>query len=51
MNDQTCDKHSSARAQARIVLPSGGVLYACGHCAHTWDYQGEFTIEYEAVRV
>lgn len=49
--DQVCDRHSSARAQARITLPSGGILYACGHCARTWDYQGEFTIEYAAVTI
>lgn len=51
MNDQTCDRHSSAKAQARIILPSGGVLYACGHCARTWDYEGGFTIEYATVTV
>ena len=46
---ELCDRHPSARAAARVILPSGLVLYACGHCARTWDYQGEFTIEYEAV--
>jgi hypothetical protein len=49
--DETCDRHPTARAKARIILPSGGVLYACGHCARTLDYSGEFTIEYEAVAV
>lgn len=51
MDNQTCDRHPSATAKARIVLASGGVLYACGHCARTWDYDGEFTITYETVTV
>lgn len=51
INTQTCDRHSSAWAKARVLLPSGGVLYCCGHCARTWDYAGEFTIQYETVTV
>ena len=51
MDGMKCDRHSSAKAQARITLASGGVLYACGHCARTWDYDGEFTITYETVTI
>lgn len=51
MNNETCDRHPSARAQARIILPSGGVLFACGHCARTLDFGGEFLIEYAEVLV
>lgn len=49
--NEVCDRHPSAKAQARITPQSGGVLYACGHCANTWDYQGEFTIEYATITV
>lgn len=49
--NEVCDKHPSARAQARMILPSGAFLYLCGHCANTLDYQGEFTIEYATVNV
>jgi len=51
MDGQTCDRHPSARAQAKITLPSGGVLFACGHCARTTDYGGDFVIEYDMVEV
>lgn len=49
--DQTCDRHSSARAQAKITLPNGGALYACGHCASTLTFGDEFLIEYAEVSV
>lgn len=32
-------------------LPSGGVLFACGHCSRTLDFGGEFLIEYAEVLV
>lgn len=51
MDNQTCDKHPSARAQAKVTLPSGGTLYLCGHCAQTLDLGAEFWIEYEPVTV
>jgi len=51
MDNQTCDRHSSARAKARIILPSGGVLYCCGHCANTLDFGADFLIEYEMLSV
>lgn len=51
MNDHTCDRHPSAKAKARMLLPSGAVLYLCGHCSRTLDYEGEFTIEYETAKV
>ncbi len=51
MGNQTCDRHSSARAQAKVTLPSGGVLYACGHCSQTLDFGADFLIEYEMTAV
>jgi hypothetical protein len=51
MDGMTCDRHSSARAQAKVTLPSGGVLYCCGHCSHTLDFGGDYLIEYEMVTV
>lgn len=49
--NEPCDRHPSARAKARLLLPNGGVLYLCGHCANTLDYDGEFTIVYEGLTV
>lgn len=51
MDGQTCDKHSSARAQAKVTLGNGGTLYLCGHCANTLDLGPDFLIEYEMVAV
>lgn len=53
MDGQQCDKHSSARAAARVLLPSLNVLYLCGHCARGLQssYAGEFHILYETVTV
>lgn len=51
MDNQVCDRHPSARAQARVLLPSLGTLYACGHCAKTWALEGEYFIQYETVSV
>jgi len=51
MDGQRCDRHPEAWARARLTLPSGGVLYLCGHCANTLDYDGEFTIQYDTATV
>ena len=51
MDGQRCDKHPSAWAKARVILPSGGVLYACGHCSQTLDFGGEFFIQYEMTAI
>lgn len=43
-----CDR-CPARAQARITLiPTMGVLHACGHHARAWadEIQGEYEIAY-----
>lgn len=51
MDGQMCDRHSSAWAKARVLLPNLGVLYWCQHCANQFehDYHGEFHIDYERV--
>jgi hypothetical protein len=46
MDGQTCDRHPSAQAKARVVLPHGE-LYFCGHCANTLDFGADILIEYE----
>lgn len=51
MDGQVCDRHASARAQAKITLPNGGVLYCCGHCSQTLDFGDEFLIEYAMTTV
>ncbi len=51
MDGQCCDRHPSARAQARVLLPSLGVLYVCGHCIKTLPLTGEYNITYETVAV
>jgi len=51
MDGQTCDRHSSAMAKARLLLPSLNVLYLCAHCAHTLPLSGEYHITYETVEV
>ena len=51
MDNQVCDRHPSAKAKAKVTLPSGGVLYACGHCANTIEFGPDYTIEYETVSV
>jgi hypothetical protein len=51
MDGQTCDRHPSARAHAKVILPSGGILYTCGHCSQTLDFGAEFLIEYEMTTV
>lgn len=51
MDGQRCDRHPSAWAKARVLLPSLGVLYVCGHCAQTLPFSGEYVITYETVSV
>ena len=51
MDGETCDRHSSARAQAKVILPSGGVLYVCGHCSNTLNFGDDYLIEYEMATV
>jgi predicted SprT family Zn-dependent metalloprotease len=50
MDGQQCDRHPSARAQAKVLLP-GGNLYFCGHCSQTLNFGTDFYIEYEAATV
>jgi hypothetical protein len=51
MDGQTCDRHPSAQAKARVLLPSLGVLYLCAHCARTLKFEGEYHVTYETVTV
>lgn len=51
MDGQTCDRHPSASAKARVLLPSLGTLYFCQHCADTLPFGDDFYIAYEAVTV
>jgi hypothetical protein len=51
MDGQTCDKHPSASAKAKVILPSLGTLYFCKHCADTLDFGEDYHIAYEAVSV
>lgn len=51
MDNQTCDRHPSARAQARVIFPKLGTLYFCMHCADTLDFGPDFHIDYEKVTV
>jgi hypothetical protein len=51
MDGQTCDRHQSAHAKAKVTLPSGGILYACGHCSQTLNFGGDYLIEYDMAEV
>jgi len=51
MDGQSCDRHPSARAQARVIFPKLGTLYFCMHCANTLDFGDEFHIDYLGVKV
>jgi hypothetical protein len=51
MDGQTCDKHPSASAKARVILPNLGTLYFCQHCANTLDFGEGYHIAYETVTV
>jgi hypothetical protein len=46
--NEVCDRHPSARAQARVLLPSLQELYFCQHCANTLNFGPDFYIEYES---
>lgn len=50
MDGQCCDRHPSARAQAKVILP-GGDLYFCGHCSRTLNFGEDFLIVYDTVEV
>jgi hypothetical protein len=49
MDGQHCDRHPSAWAKARVLLPNLGGLYFCGHCAKTLPLGDDYLIQYEAV--
>lgn len=51
MDGQRCDKHPSAWAKAKVILPSLGTLYVCQHCAGTLNFGDDFHITYETVTV
>lgn len=51
MDGMHCDRHPSAWAKARVLLPSGGVLYTCQHCANTLNFGADYLIQYETVTV
>jgi len=53
MDGQTCDRHQSAQAKARVLFPNLCILYFCQHCASKFEkqYNGEFVIAYETVTI
>jgi hypothetical protein len=51
MDNQTCDKHPSARAKVRVILPNLGTLYFCQHCADTLNFGADYHITYETASV
>ena len=51
MDNQVCDRHSSARAKAKVILPSLGTLYFCMHCSDTLDFGTDYHVIYEPVSV
>jgi len=51
MDGMKCDRHSSAWAKARVLLPSLNVLYLCNHCAQTLPLSGDYHITYETVTI
>lgn len=51
MDGQTCDRHPSASAKARVLFLSLDTLYLCGHYAKTLPLTGEYTITYETITV
>jgi hypothetical protein len=51
MDGQVCDKHPSAWAKAKVILPSLGTLYFCQHCADTLPFPDDYYIAYETVEV
>ncbi|QWY79716.1 hypothetical protein PP637_gp88 [Arthrobacter phage Persistence] len=53
MDGQTCDRHPSAAAKARVLFPNLGTLYLCQHCADAFGrtYHDDYHITYEPVTV
>lgn len=51
MDNQRCDRHPSAWAKAKVILPSLGTLYFCMHCVNALDFGPEYHIAYDAVSV
>jgi hypothetical protein len=51
MDGFQCDRHPSAQAKARVLLPSLRELFFCGHCMATIQIDGEYTVTYETVTV
>ena len=51
MDNEVCDRHPSARAQARVILPNLGTLFFCMHCADTLSFGTDFHIDYIGVTV
>jgi hypothetical protein len=51
MDNQKCDRHPSARAQARVLLPSLRELFFCGHCIRTMSFGDDFFVEYEMTTI
>jgi hypothetical protein len=51
MDGQCCDRHPSAQAKARVLLPSLRVLYFCSHCITTLKLTGDYHVTYETVTV
>jgi len=51
VNGETCDRHPSARAVARVLFPNLCLLYFCGHCIRTQPLTGQYHVTYEAVTV
>ena len=51
MDGQTCDKHPSAWAKARVLFPNLCLLYFCSHCldAFAKNYHGDYHVTYETV--
>jgi hypothetical protein len=53
MDGNTCDRHPSARAAAKVILANLGTLYWCNHCVRGFEntYTGPFHVQYETVEV
>ena len=51
MDGQRCDRHPSAWAKAKVILPNLGTLYWCGHCADTLNFGADYYIEYAMTTV
>jgi hypothetical protein len=49
--NEVCDRHPSAKAKAKVILPTLGTLYFCMHCADTLHFGADYYIEYDTVTV